>query len=409
MTEATETSRIATGRAQETRIIALICGAHFVSHVYIIALPPLFFFIRAEYGVSYSELGLVVALFNVVSTVLQAPAGFLVDRMAPAMTLVLALALGASGLALAGAVPLWWALIAGWGLAGVANTIYHPADYAILSDAVETRRIGQAFSLHTFFGMVGTAATPATMLFLATVWGWRGAMIGAAALGYAVALVLLVQRRAFTARAASRPRRNAEKVGWNLLLSPPILRNVLFFALLAAAGSGISNFSIVALGALQGTALGVANFALSSYLAMNAAGVLAGGYIASRTRRHDRVAVAGFAASGFLVLLIGLVPLGGVALVALMGSAGFLNGIIQPSRDMIVRAVTPEGSFGKVFGFVSMGFSIGGVIAPLIYGWLMDLNEPRLVFLVAVGFTVLALPLVRVPAAGTKASSAARP
>ena len=101
--------------------------------------------------------------------------------------------------------------------------------------------------------MVGTAATPATMLFLATVWGWRGAMIGAAALGYAVALVLLVQRRAFTARAASRPRRNAEKVGWNLLLSPPILRNVLFFALLAAAGSGISNFSIVALGALQGT------------------------------------------------------------------------------------------------------------------------------------------------------------
>ena len=201
--------------------------------------------------------------------------------------------------------------------------------------------------------------------------------------------------------------RRAEKAGWRLLLSKPILRNVLFFILLSAAGSGITNFSIVALGALDGVRLSTANFALSAYLAANAAGVLAGGYIAMRTRRHDRVAVMGFAASGLLILVLALVPAGAALVLALMAGAGFLNGIIQPSRDMVVRAVTPPGSYGKVFGFVSMGFSIGGTIGPLVYGWLMDQNAPRLVFLAVVGFTLLALPFVRVPAPGATASSRA--
>ena len=169
-------------RSAENRIVGLVCGAHFVSHVHLIVLPPLFVLIRADYGVSYAELGLVVALFNVVSTVLQAPAGFLVDRMPAVLALVVALSLGASGLALAGAVPYFYALVAGWALAGVANTLYHPADYAILSERISGKRIGPVFSLHTFFGMLGTAATPAMMLFLAERWGWRGAVAGAALL-----------------------------------------------------------------------------------------------------------------------------------------------------------------------------------------------------------------------------------
>jgi FSR family fosmidomycin resistance protein-like MFS transporter len=404
MTEAVDAVEIG-GQSlrRELRVASLVCGAHFVSHVYFIVLPPLFAFIRADYGVSYADLGIVLAVFGLVSTALQAPAGFLVDRVAPGMTLVLALIVGASGMALAGTVPFYWALVAGWILVGVANTIYHPADYSILSDAIGARRLGQAFSYHTFFGMLGTAVTPAAMLVLADRWGWRGALWGAALLGYGVAAVLIMQRGAFAYRAS--PRRARERVGWSLLLSPAILRNVAFFMLLSAAGSGITNFSIVALGALRGTGLGVANVALSTYLATNAAGVLAGGYIAARTQRHHHVALIGFAASGMAVLIIALVPMNAPFLVAVMATAGFLNGIIQPSRDMIVRAVTPEGAFGKVFGFVSVGFSIGGMVAPLIYGWLMDQNAPRLVFLFVVGFTLLALPLVaRAPARGTKAS-----
>ncbi len=399
MTQLTETSPLPglAERNRETRIIGLVGGAHFVSHLQMLLLPPLFVFIRAEYGVSYAELGFAIAVFNIVSMVLQAPAGFIVDRLGPTALLIAALVLGGTGLVIAGAVPFYWALVAGWAVAGVANTLYHPADYAILSQRIGGRRIGQAFSLHTFFGMLGTAVAPVSMLFLARLSNWHGALLGAAALAYIMALVLILQRRTLehgAAPAAPRAAAPEESAGWALLLSAPILRNMLFFMLLSCASIGISNFSIVALGALDGTALPVANLALSVFLGANAVGVLAGGYIADRTRRHDRVAMAGFAASGAAVLVIGMVALGTAALVLAMAAAGFLNGLILPSRDMMVRAMTPKGAFGKVFGFVSTGFSIGGVISPLLFGWVMDQGEPRAVFLLVVAFTLLALPLI---------------
>lgn len=398
MTQATE-ARLggAPGGLRDARIIGLVSGAHFVSHVNLIVLPPLFAFVRDDYGASYAGLGLVIAAFNIVSTVLQAPAGFLVDRMSPRLLLVGALALGASGLAFAALLPFYWALFAGWAIAGIANTIFHPADYAILSDRIGRRRIGHAFSLHTFFGMLGTAVTPAAMLFLADRFGWRGAVLGAAALGYAAALVLMQQKVALgegIGAAVSARRGNEGGAGWDLLLSAPILRNVVFFVMMSAAGAGIYSFTIVGLQALHGTPLPVASLALSSFLLTNAVGVLAGGAIAARTERHDRVAMAGFASSGLAILVIALVPLDTVPLVLTLGLAGLLSGIIMPSRDMIVRAVTPEGAYGKVFGFVSTGFSIGAVIGPLLFGWLMDQNQPRLIFLLVAAFTFLALPLV---------------
>ena len=399
MTQAADTRGLGeeTGKSREARIIGLVSAAHFVSHVYIIILPPLFAFIRADYAASYAEIGFAVATFNIVSTVLQAPAGFLVDRIAPRNALILALVVGAAGLTLIGLLPFYWALVAGMAVAGVANTIYHPADYAILAHAVGAKRIGHAFSLHTFFGMLGTAATPVCMLFLAERFGWHGAILGAALIGFVMAAVLLLDRTmvgAGISGPAPARAKDAAPVGWRLLLSPAILRNVAFFILLSAGGAGISNFAIVGLGALHGTPIAVANFALSAFLLANALGVLAGGLLAARTERHDRVAFVGLAASALGILGIALLPLPSAGLVALLAAAGLFGGIVMPSRDMIVRSVTPGGAFGKVFGFVSTGFSIGSAIAPLIYGWLMDENEPRLIFLLVAGFTLLALPLI---------------
>jgi MFS transporter, FSR family, fosmidomycin resistance protein len=389
--------------ARPSRVVTLVCSAHFVSHVYLITLPPLFVFIRAQYGVSYADLGLLVALFNIVSVVLQTPAGFFVDRSAPALTLVLALVIGGGGMALAGTVPAYWALVLGFIVVGIANPIYHPADYAILSDAVRPNRVGHAFAVHTFVGMVGTAAAPVSLLFLATRFGWHGALWGAALLGFAVAVLLLARRSDIPPVGAQREARaKGGDAGWRLVLSPPILRNLMFFVLLSAAGAGVTNFSIVALAALQGTTLAGGNAALSAFLVMNAVGVLAGGFIATRTRRHDLAAVALLAVNSAAFLGIALLPLGLAAIIALMILAGFVNGAVQPARDMMVRAVTPDGSFGKVFGFVAMGFSIGGMIGPIIYGYLMDRNAPRLVFIVMVAFTALALAFVRAPARETR-------
>jgi MFS transporter, FSR family, fosmidomycin resistance protein len=389
-------------RASDVRVIGLVSAAHFVSHVYVLLLPPLFAFIRSDYGLSYQELALVLASFNLVSAALQTPMGFLVDRFGAGRLLIAGLLLGAVALAAAALIPSYWALVACFGVAGLANTVFHPSDYTILSHSIAQKRIGQAFSIHTFSGLLGSAAAPPLVLISARLWGWHGALLVSAIIGVAVAFVLLAQRRVLAAAPASKQRRRVTAGdGWRLLMTPAILRNLGFFTLLALAGGGISNFSIVALVALYNTPLWAANTALSGFLLMAALGVLLGGVIADRTRHHTRVAALGFALSACVILVIGTVALPSAMLILLMGIGGLLSGIIQPSRDMIVRAVTPAGSFGKVFGFVTTGFNVGGVVGPLFFGWLMDRGEPRLIFLAVVAITLVSLLTVsttRVPA-----------
>jgi MFS family permease len=389
-------------RASDARVIGLVSAAHFVSHVYVLLLPPLFAFIRSDYGLSYQELALVLASFNLVSAALQTPMGFLVDRFGAGRLLIAGLLLGAAALAVAALIPSYWALVACFGVAGLANTVFHPSDYTILSHSVAQKRIGQAFSIHTFSGLLGSAAAPPLVLISARLWGWHGALLVSAIIGVAVAFVLLAQRRVLAVAPAPKQRQRVSAGdGWRLLMKPAILRNLGFFTLLALAGGGISNFSIVALVALYNTPLWAANTALSGFLLMAALGVLLGGVIADRTRHHTRVAALGFALSACVILVIGTVSLPSAMLILLMGIGGLLSGIIQPSRDMIVRAVTPAGSFGKVFGFVTTGFNVGGVVGPLFFGWLMDRGEPRLIFLAVVAITLVSLLTVsttRVPA-----------
>jgi MFS family permease len=389
-------------RASDARVIGLVSAAHFVSHLYMLLLPPLFAFIRSDYGLSYQELAAVLASFNLVSAALQTPTGFLVDRFGAGRLLIAGLLLGAAALTAAALTPSYWALVVCFGFAGLANTVFHPSDYAILSHSVAQKRIGQAFSIHTFSGQLGSAAAPPLVLISARIWGWHGALLIAAIIGLAVALVLVAHRRMLVAAPARKRRAQLPAGdGWRLLMTPAILRNLAFFTLLALAGGGISNFSIVALIALYKTPLWAANAALSGFLLMSALGVLLGGVIADRTRHHTRVAALGFALSASVILVIGTVALPSAMLILLMGLGGLLSGIIQPSRDMIVRSVTPAGSFGKVFGFVTTGFNVGGVVGPLFFGWLMDHGEPRVIFLAVVGITLISLLTVsttRVPA-----------
>ncbi|HJQ56636.1 MAG TPA: MFS transporter [Vineibacter sp.] len=376
-------------------MIGLISTAHFVSHFYILLLPPVFGLLKVEYDVSYTAIGLALTAFNVVSATLQTPAGFLVDRVGPRVILTGGLLLGAAAIALAALVPGYWMLVAAFAVLGLANTVYHPADYAILSATIDGNRIGKAFSVHTFAGYLGSGVAPAIVLLCAALWGWRGAFYVAAALGGVVALLLMAQGGVLASVLPAKPRPGSTpaspEVGWRLLLTGPILRNLMFFALLAMANGGLQNFSVVALGSLHGTPAAIANVALSGFLLLSAAGVLVGGVIADRTARHERVAAACFAATATMVILIGWVDLGAVLLIAVMSLGGLLNGVIQPSRDMMVRSVTPPGAFGKVFGFVSTGFNIGGMISPLLYGWLMDRGEPRLLFVLICGFILLSL------------------
>jgi FSR family fosmidomycin resistance protein-like MFS transporter len=375
--------RLPSARAEENRLVGGVCFAHFVSHFYIMLLAPLFIFVREEYQVSYTDLGLALTAFNVASTMLQTPTGFLVDRINARLILVAGLLLGAGAFAVAGLVHSYWVFVAMFTVAGIANTVYHPADYSLLSRHVATERTGRIFSFHTFSGMIGNAAAPPVLLFLQSWVGWRGAFMGAAALGVVTAVGLLFVSEPETQAGGPKTRKaegGESLTGWQLLMSPPILLNLVFFILLSFCGGGLNNYLVVTLGALYGTPPAIANSALTGLLFMSAVGVLIGGMLTGWTSRHGLIASGGLIATAIVCIAVGLVDFNAVALILLLSSAGFFSGLTMPSRDMIVRAVTPHGAYGRVFGFVSTGFNIAGIVSPLIFGQLLDRGLPREIF-----------------------------
>jgi MFS family permease len=385
MTQITELP-YATTRTSERKLVAGVCTAHFVSHYYIMLLAPLFAVVRADFNVSYTELGLALTIFSIVSAAMQTPAGFLIDRTGARVNLIAGLLLGAAAVAGAALASSFWVFLAMFAVLGLANTVYHPADYALLSERVAPARVTQVFSFHTFAGMVGSAIAPVTLLFMQSVIGWRGAFLGAAALGVAAALYLAWQgepppHRTTVPKPRGADGANTSDVGWRLLLSPPILLNFAFFVILAMLGGGLSQYLVVGLGALHGTPPALANTALTGLLLMTAIGVLAGGVLAGRTSHHNVVATLGLLVTGIATAFIGFVDPGALALVLVMSVSGFASGLTMPSRDMIVRAVTPPGAFGRVFGFVTTGFSVSGIVTPIIFGQLLDHGQPRALFL----------------------------
>jgi FSR family fosmidomycin resistance protein-like MFS transporter len=386
-------------RATETRLVAGVCLAHLVSHYYMVLLAPLFVFIKTDYGVTYTELSLALTAFNLVSALLQTPIGFFVDRIGARSNLIGGLILGSTAVAVAGLVDSFWLFVAMFAVLGLANTVYHPSDYTLLSEHVPAQRITQAFSFHTCSGMIGSAIAPVTLLFLQSLVGWRGAFVCSAGLGVVAALILALQGEPPPRRTAhvSKPRDAAAAKadgGWRLLLAPPILLNLVFFIVLSMVGGGLNQYLVVGLGALYGTPPALANTALTGLLAMSAIGVLAGGALAGRTAHHNIVASAGLLVTGGVSTFIAFVDPGALLLVLVISLSGFASGMTMPSRDMIVRAVTPPGSFGKVFGFVTTGFHIGGMVAPLIFAQFLDRGHPRAVFLYVAACALVAVATV---------------
>jgi len=388
------------------RTLAAISVAHWVSHFHIFVLPMLFPYLKAQLGVGYIELGFALTVFGLVSGLTQAPIGYLADHIGARKVLLIGLCVGGLALILLGMNLSYTSLILCAALLGLANSVYHPCDYAILSAHMDVRRMGRAFSVHTFAGFLGGAVAPAIMAALVAWLGGLGALIVAGAVGPAVALLLIVVGIP-DASSADRKQDGATAQKQSVI-TPAIIMLTFFFMLLGLSNAGISNFGVVALMTGYGVTFSAANIALTAFLGASAAGVLAGGYLADRTTRHGQVAAACFGINAIIMLVIATTTPPSVVLTTAMGIAGFLGGVIAPSRDMLVRNAAPPGAAGRAFGIVSTGFNFSGILSPLLFGWIMDQQMPHWVFGASVAFMVLTVLLALVtdhkPQGGSKAS-----
>ena len=366
----------------ETGLLIVVSAAHLVSHFYILVLPVLFPLLKDRLGVGFFEIGVALTIFNVVTGLTQAPMGFLVDRVGPRLVLTAGLCLGGLAFAMLGLWTTYPVLIALPSL---------PA-----SPIVSTTQPTTRCSLMRSRNIVLAAPSPCTpsRALPAALWrrqsylasqptpGLRPRSSSPAWSGLRSRASRFCGAKGETVP-STKARMIADGAGKRAplgILNPSIIGLTGFFTLLALSSGGIQSFSVVALLATQDVTLASANVALTAHLTCAAIGVLAGGFLADRTASHGYVAAVGFGLTTTIVAGIAMLTLPAALIIGGLGLAGFLSGIIMPSRDMLVRKAAPPGMVGRAFGIVSTGFNIGGIIGPLLFGWIMDNASPRWVF-----------------------------
>ena len=388
---------------ERSRLVGLVSLGHFHSHFCAFALPPLFPLLKAAFGIGYVELGTLVAFYSLAGGLGQTPMGVFVDRFGGRFLLLVGIATQSIAFMLMGAASTYWQLAALAVIAGLGNSVFHPADYAILAARIDKSRLGRAISVHSFSGYVGWAVAPAFVLGIASVASWRASLLAVGIGGLAIALLILRQAGLVTHEVhpdAGDRKQSARTL--DLLKSRPLVLMLLFFFISTVAGSGLQTFGAVALMAQFGIGIAPANAAVTAFLVASAIGVLAGGWVTDHSKRHAAWTALAFVAMGLATagLAIHVLPL--LSIVTLMTLAGIAYGITSPLRDIQVRAVTPDGLVGVAFGFVSTGLGLGAALAPVMCGWIMDNSRPDFVFY---ALAVMALGAVAVILAERKTSA----
>ena len=357
-------------------MLGLVSAAHFFSHFYILTLPLLFLAIKAEYNVSFKELGLITALYGAGSALGQYPMGVLADRYGPRWFMICGLILVSGSFILMGASSSYWPLLGLALIAGLGDSVFHPTDFIVITASVRQEKLGRAYAFHAFMGFAGFAAAPIIIDPLRSHWDWHVAAMAAGSLGLVMAFLLLLNKNLLTGEAAKPATENepleAPMGAIAFLRSPPILMLFVFYIAAALAGNGIQQFTPSALPIMYGIDESWASRALMGFGLGIALGVLAGGYVAEKSSRLEMVATVCYVIAIVLVLLVAFIKMPALMIVIAIFTTGFMTGVVMPSRDLLVRAVAPKGSSGKAFGFVNSGFGYGAIIGPLVFGWVMD-------------------------------------
>ena len=366
----------------DASVIGLVGVAHLISHFSQLLLAPLFPWLKAEFNVSYAELGFLMTIFFVVSCAVQAASGFVVDRFGPRP--ILFAGLGLIGLAALGySVSTSYWMLAGFAVVGgVGNGVFHPVNYTLLNRKVSPPRLGHAYSVHGITGSLGWALAPAMIVPLTFAYSWRVALAAAAALAFAVLLVLLVNRDKLTFK-ASAPVKGAAATGgsFGFLKIPAVWMCFTFFFWYAGVLSVVQAFAPEAARQLHDVPVPLVALCLTIYMTASAGGMVLGGFLASDPTRCERIVGAGFSIAAGVALLLALGSFAAAWVPVLFGVMGFASGIAGPSRDLLVKRSTPDNASGRVYGVVYAGLDIGQAAAPLLFGTLMDHGQFRSVLL----------------------------
>jgi len=357
---------------QDAGVIGLVSLAHASSHFGQLILPLLFPVFIHEFGLNYSELGLLMTVFFVVSGLGQAFSGFVVDRIGARPLLFGSMALFGIACLLASFATGYGALVCVAALAGTANAPFHPVGFTIMNQRVSAPRLGYAYSAHGLTGNLGWATAPVFFAGLGVLLGWRQAYLAAAVLFLVVLLVLIWHRSRL--HTAVLVRDSGQPKGHDLAFMrlPVVWWCFGFFFLSTMTLAVVQSFAVSILKEMHGISFEAATVTITAYMLCGALGMFIGGYIAARAASSDRVVAIAMTCGAALLALCGTGWMGATATMVFLASTGFAVGIGSPSRDMMIKKATPQGATGRVYGLVYSGLDSGFAVSPLLFGVFMD-------------------------------------
>jgi len=406
----------ASARASDVRVISLLSLAHGSSHFFHLILPPLFPWLKTEFALSYAELGLLMSVFFVVSCIVQAASGFLVDRIGARPVLFVGVGLLALSAVVLSQSNGYGLLMLGAVIAGCGNGVFHPVDYTLINHKVSVPRLPYAYSAHGVTGYLGWAVAPVFMAGIAALSDWRIALLCAAVLEAIILLVLWFNRgdliddakhrRASAIKAAEEANPGGAPQGalaFLKLTSVWLCWLFFFFSMIAMAG--IQSFAPSALNQLYGIPVTTGNFSITLLALGSAAGMILGGIMAAKLKMPDRIVGTCLLVCAVIGLLIGAELVTAALVPGLFFMIGCGLGIAAPSRDMMIRSATPQGVSGSVYGIVYSGIDLGAAVGPLLFGILLDAGKPNALF-IGVAFLQLLLILTAVKVVASNANAA---
>lgn len=383
MTTLSNASAVQPTLRADAKLIGLVGLAHGISHFSQLLLAPLFPWLKDEFNVSYIELGAVLTVFFVVSCMVQAASGFIVDKLGPRPVLFVGLGLlGLSAFSYALAQSYAMLLLSAV-IAGIGNGVFHPVDYTLFNRKVAPTRLGHAYSVHGITGSLGWALAPAFVIPIAIAYSWRVALASAGVLALAVLVVLWFSRATLALEVKTVQKATGHDGAvpapaggdFDFLRIPAVWMCFGFFFFYAMVISVVQTFAPVAAGHLHDVPLALVAVCLTVYMVASAGGMVVGGFLVTDPSRCERIVGLSFGIAALLALTLAFASFSPTLVPVLFGLMGFASGIAGPSRDLLVKRSTPPNATGRVYGVVYAGLDIGQAVAPLIFGGLMDRGQ----------------------------------
>jgi FSR family fosmidomycin resistance protein-like MFS transporter len=403
-------------RASDVRVIGLISLAHGSSHFFHLVLPPMFPWLKDAFALSYAELGLLMSIFFVVSCVVQAASGFLVDRIGARPVLFAGVGLLALAALTYSQSNGYLMLIVGAVIAGCGNGIFHPVDYTLINHKISPANLPYAYSMHGVTGYLGWAAAPAFMVGIAQLSDWRIAFLSAAVLEALVLLILWLNKSQLIDNVKERHENThasaqashpglAPESAFAFLKLPAVWLCWIFFFFSMASTSSLQSFAPSALFSIYEVPLTIGSYYITLLALGSAGGVLFGGYLAAKLQAPERIVSICLSITVVMCLMLstGLISVDLIPIIFF--ALGFGYGVVAPSRDLLVKQATPKGVAGRVYGIVYSGIDLGAAIGPFIFGLFMDAGLPKALFLGIVLFQLMIIPTVLRVSADTRHTS----